>query len=658
MMSWLDASWTLAVALFVLLVPGAAAALLARMRGFTVLAAAAPLSLAGLTATSMAAIVLPVSWTPVVWLVSVAALLVLAAVLGLVSRRRSAPQSASPGDAAGPAPRPRRREWLPFVALGVAVALIVPRLMISLIGPDEISQTFDNIYHLNAVRYVLDTGTIAPTQQLIAGFYPSLWHALTATVAMLSGASIPVAVNAVSVVVCGVVWTTSCVWLARQLAGDRMTVVLAAGVLSAALPAFPLLMLDFGVLYPNTLSISLLPAVLAALVSVTGAARGVQPPPLVRWALLIALVPTVALAHPSTLIAFFWIGIWPALDGLVRWVAGRARARASWPVTILGIAGWGAAWAVAVAVLIVARPTPQQAFWQAAFRGRDAVAHVAGNGFVGAPINVAVSVLMFAGVLAVLVYWRRLWWLVAAWLTLAFVYAACVADILPGWRYALTGTWYSDAFRIAALMPAVVVPLAALGAGGLVALVARLARSAERARGGVVAVTAGVVLVAAAVATQLSPGLAASVASTRTIYAIGPDSPLLTTQERALLDRLDEHVPADEVTVGSPWTGTSLAYALSDRQALVPHIYADLDNVLPPDTATVVQRLDQAFDDPEVCAAVERTRAFWVLDFGPREIHNGDHPYVGLDDIAEIGVAELVDSEGDAARLYRVTACD
>ncbi|ALJ19393.1 DUF6541 family protein [Microbacterium sp. No. 7] len=650
-MSWFDALWPVTVALLVILAPGAVAALLAGLRGFWMLAAAAPLSLAGLAATSMAAIVVPFAWTPLVWGVTVVALLIVATAIGLLARRRGAPDEA--------AVVPATRSWIPFLAVGVAAALLVPRLMHAFVEPASISQTFDNIYHLNAVRYVLETGAIAPTQQLITGFYPSLWHALTATVAMLSGASIPVAVNAVSLVLAGVVWATSCVWLARQLAGDRGTVVVAAGVLAAAIPAFPLLMLDFGVLYPNVLSLSLLPSALAALVSVTRAARGEQPPSLVRWALLIALVPTIALAHPSTLIAFFWIGVWPALDGLVRWIVRRARDGAAWIGTVAGILAWIVAWVIAGVVVAVARPTEQQAFWEATFAKRDALAHVAGNGFVGAPLNIAVSVLMFAGVVAVIVAWRRLWWLVLSWLTLAFIYAVCTADItadhVEGWRYALTGTWYSDAFRIAALFPTLVVPLAALGAGGVVALVSRLVRGR---RPGDSAIVAAIVLVVVAVATQLSPALAASTRSARTMYTITATSPLLTIQERALLERLPQHVPADEITVGSPWTGTSLAFALGERGALVSHIYADLDNVLPPDTATIVERLNQAWDDPEVCAAVERTRAFWVIDFGAREIHNGDHPYPGLDDLADSGVAELVDSEGDAARLYRITACD
>jgi hypothetical protein len=48
-----------------------------------------------------------------------------------------------------------------------------------------------------------------------------------------------------------------------------------------------------------------------------------------------------------------------------------------------------------------------------------------------------------------------------------------------------------------------------------------------------------------------------------------------------------------------------------------------------------------------------------VLDFGHREVNDGEGRstnFDGLDDLAERGVAEPVDTEGSAT-LYRITAC-
>ena len=232
-----------------------------------------------------------------------------------------------------------------------------------------------------------------------------------------------------------------------------------------------------------------------------------------------------------------------------------------------------------------------------------------------------------------------------------FIYVVCAAFPRGIFRYGITGTWYSDLFRLSALLPCVVVPLGAIGFGALVALAARLA--APRARRvlalGLAVGGSAVVMVA----TQLGQPMSVAVASASAMYRITAESPLLTTSERALIDRLPEHVAPADVIVGSPWTGTSLSYALVNRRALVPHIYQVLDR----DSTLIVDHLDQAASDPAVCAALARTRTRWVLDFGTQEVHGGSHGYPGLADIASSGVVTLVDSQGPDAKLYRITAC-
>jgi hypothetical protein len=63
--------------------------------------------------------------------------------------------------------------------------------------------------------------------------------------------------------------------------------------------------------------------------------------------------------------------------------------------------------------------------------------------------------------------------------------------------------------------------------------------------------------------------------------------------------------------------------------------------------------------DTAVCAAVRDLEAEYVLDFGDRQVNNGEGrtiDYQGLDNLKESGVAEVVDSQ-DGATLYRITAC-
>ncbi|MFJ4224658.1 DUF6541 family protein [Microbacterium sp. NPDC089695] len=650
-MSWLDQGGTFVLASVVLFVPGAAAALTLRLRGFTVLAVAAPLSLAILAAAGLMNVVVPFRWNAAAWVVSAVLLVVAAFAVRVVIARAIRRGSISAPERTG---RGGWTEAVPFIVLGVVAILSGARLAAAFGAPSHISQTFDNIYHLNAVRQMMDDGVIAPTRQLLPGFYPDLWHIVVSTVSQLSGAGVAESVNVVSIVLGAVVWPVSCIWLTRTVVGAHMGATIAAGALAVGMTAFPLLMLDFGVLYPNVLSIALLPSAIAAVVLVTGVGRGDRPDPIVRWVLLIAVVPTMALAHPSTLMAFFLPAFLLAFTGLALWwrsevVAQRARARRGWSfVAVLG------AFLLAVTLFVVARPTPELAFWPPSATVQVALTHVVSGGLVWRPAACIVSVIAAIGVLTIVIVrrWRRQWWLVGSVLGLIVLYIVCVSFPMSGFRYGLTGTWYQDVYRIAALFPAIVVPLGAMGVVGIAGVAsAALSRGASGV-GRVVPVALGaLVAVALLVVTQTGEAMAVETRNTAAVYRQGPDSPLVTDDERALLERLPDTVPADETIVGNPWTGTSLSFALADRRALIPHIFQELS----PDMRMITERLDQAGSDPAVCAALTRTSTRWVLDFGTAEIHGGDHAYPGLSDIG--AVARLVDQVGDA-RLYEITACD
>lgn len=649
-MTWSDQAGTLVLALVVVLVPGAVAALTVRLRGFSVLAAAAPLSLAMLTSAALVNVVVPFRWSVVAWIVSGVLLTAVAFGFRVFNTRLEASGRITAAAREQTSPL---RQAVPFAVVIVAALLAAPRLASAFGAPSNISQTFDNIYHLNAVRQILDDGFIAPTRQLLPGFYPDLWHIVVSTVAQMSGAGVAASVNVVSIVLGAVVWPISCIGLVRTMVGPHIGATVTAGALSVGLAAFPLLMLDFGVLYPNVLSIALLPSAIAAVLSVSGFGRGARPDPIVRWLLLIALIPTVALAHPSTFMAFLLPAFLIGFTGLGLWwrrerIAGRrpARRRASL-IALLALA------AVAVAAFIVARPNPGLAFWPPSASMQDAVLQIVSGGLVWRPPTWVVSVFAALGVVTVAFArrWRAQWWLVASTAGMVAVYVVCIAFPMSGFRYGLSGTWYQDIYRIAALMPTYVVPLAALGVVGVTGVLARTLGSREQPARAWITATAGTVLgVALLGVTQTSAALAEETANTSAMYQQHAWSPLVTNDERALIERLPETVPEDDVIVGNPWTGTSLSFALADRRALVPHIFQELS----PDMATITERLRFANEDPEVCAALERTGTRWVLDFGVAEIHNGDHSYPGLANMGD--VVRLADGEGEA-RLYEIVAC-
>lgn len=80
-------------------------------------------------------------------------------------------------------------------------------------------------------------------------------------------------------------------------------------------------------------------------------------------------------------------------------------------------------------------------------------------------------------------------------------------------------------------------------------------------------------------------------------------------------------MPADAVIAGSPWTGTSVAYALTGRHVLMPHIQM----VISDDLEAVNDDLRDATPGSPVCSSIADLGVQYVLDFGSREVHGATH---------------------------------
>ena len=249
----LELLWPAVVLLAVYAVLGGSLAWVIGLRGLWAVAAAPAFATTVIGGASVVA-----GWLGLGW--SILPSLVLAVVIGagvLLVRRRTttrpvAPRSFSP--------------WWTVLAL-VLAAIVIGGQTLSVIGaPTAISQTFDNVFHLNAIRYILDTGAASPLElgQMTSPnggvpFYPSVWHATAAIVVQLSGASIPAVVNAQTLVIAAVLWPLGAVLLSRVLAGATAAVTVSAALVSASVPMFPLLPMDYGVLYPFQLALAHLP---------------------------------------------------------------------------------------------------------------------------------------------------------------------------------------------------------------------------------------------------------------------------------------------------------------------------------------------------------------------------------------------------------------
>ncbi|WP_231941118.1 DUF6541 family protein [Arthrobacter sp. U41] len=567
--------------------------------------------------------------------------------------------------------KPRTINWLAgaghAAAIGAAAFLIGRRLMAVFGTPESFSQTLDNVFHLNAIRYIQDTasGSSFMVSAMTGGtFYPSAWHDLVSLLAEFTGASIPVAVNIINLVVGSIVWPLGCIFLAQTIVGNRVVVSVAAGVLSAAFGAFPLLLLDFGVLYPNFLGNALLPVAIGLGLQALGLGHQLLQPRTVSWLLLFTVLPGLTLAHPSSTMALLALMLPPLL---FIWFRSTRRVVARTGRRSLALSGMVAVLLLGVSALIIiwqsVRPVESAATWQPIETTGRAIGEVITSSGIGRPVSWVVMILSVAGIVSIILR-RTQPWLIGMYGVIAGLFVVVASAPFGPMRTFFTGVWYNDSPRLASLLPVMILPLAVVGAvrcwdKWIVPTMAALPPISKvragfqeaRLRGYAVGIVALVLTGILGFTTQQA-NVREAQSSAASGYQLTNDAPLVSTDELALMKRLPNEVPEGATMVGNPWNGSAMAYAFSGRKLLQLHLLGEV----PDDATEIFDGLNAANADPAVCPVVRRLQISYVLDFGHEEIQGWDHGYRGLDNLITDGVARLVDSEGQA-KLYKLTAC-
>ena len=98
-------------------------------------------------------------------------------------------------------------------------------------------------------------------------------------------------------------------YLVRSTMRASIPALLSVGVVSASFTAFPMLLIHFGVLYPNSLGLALLPTVLGLFAQLlrTVQARRIETVPALYMGFFMAL--GLALAHPNVLMTMLALAL-------------------------------------------------------------------------------------------------------------------------------------------------------------------------------------------------------------------------------------------------------------------------------------------------------------------------------------------------------------
>lgn len=301
----MTAATLLAVALALLVVPGAAICLAAGSTWRDAVAAGPALTLAVVAAGCVVTAASDMPWVPasagaIALVALLCAGLVGPAARQLVGRARRRSRDEDDDEAAGPPAAHTRRadtgharrpvhgrrdaarhdtpggrgagRWLSDVVVVVIAAVPAVQVLIATRGLAAIPQGWDALFHGGATRYIAETGRagildLAPVGQPANPhfYYPDTYHALASLLLHLPGDGspgalngLPGALNALSAVT-GVVFVLAVAVLAGRLCGGSRLAAVGAALVAASCWTFPYLPLGRGPVLPFALGVAIIP---------------------------------------------------------------------------------------------------------------------------------------------------------------------------------------------------------------------------------------------------------------------------------------------------------------------------------------------------------------------------------------------------------------
>ena len=663
---WISLIPQILTASALLFAPGLLVTVVAGLPPRTAVSLAPAASIGIIAGAGVIAPLVHISWGPVLVAALTGAIVLIAAVMRVpTTRMRGRNASGRTGQAGqadrAPSDRPTPSDALMYVILLGAAALVTTWLVArELNTADAISQTFDAVFHLNAVRWILDTGNASSIKCYLESpqgdVYPMGWHTLVALTMKLTGStSIPMATNATAIAVSALAWPSGCLALTSRILNRRRLGMVVTALLCSTISAFPLLLLSFGVLYPNFLALSLLPGIIACLPELFPSPDEPSAPPLLLPALLLALG-GLGMAQPNVIVTF----LIALVIFLTVWVTRAVReARRGGPtalvrrrvITCIVLAP------VIIGLYIALRPPERAASWGPNNFTSAVIGEILTSSPQGLPIAWVVAIPAVVGAVAA---WRRrrLRWLVVFHAINCALYIVSKTMPMEGatkeLRYWLVGSWYSDTFRLAALLPLAAIPLAALGACTIADWAAQRypVLRLENMRGARRRVAYGVLVAVLVLLGPASLPTSQALHKLESTYIMDAGSPLLTPDELAVIERLPELVGEEEPVAVDPNSGSALAYALAGTNTTAKHIFYHNS----PEMEIIGEKLRFAATDPQVCSALDELDVHYVLYFPGRMIRS-PRGLRGFESLSAVDGFQLVTQQGRAG-LYRITACE
>lgn len=505
-----------------------------------------------------------------------------------------------------------------YVVIGILMATFV--FLMALDSPESFGHFDDNTAHYNYIRSFLETGYYSILQvngfvgyaDYDGAFYPALWHIFTSLVAGLTDSSVMMAFNASVFVFTALILSIGSCALFATLFPRRPDIVLVGALTCVAFAAFPWGFLVFGQLVSNLAAFSMVPPVVALFILTVRTPMSVSK----RCALAISLAlgfMALAGAQPN---AIFTAGLMCAF-----WLASYLMYTIDQRSNVKNVFAFQV---IAFILLIALVCGVWYVFYNASFMEGVLRSNWAAYGTIPEAFarafalmpgdrehpQLVLGVVVLVGFVACLRK-KGYRWLGFLYLLGLLFYVVDMGTEGP-LKSVLVGFWYTDPYRVGAMLALFCAPLAAVGLANIVRFIARLfgkltnrkeppdiafaedapgrhvdlskiqrTQSKKRIRARwLTYILSAIVVVAVVTASLINPFsytlpngksyysglekiqnyLENSYSWTRKIYGMSGD-------QRAFVQQVMDIVPEDELIVNVPYDGTGWAYGTEGLKA-------------------------------------------------------------------------------------------
>ena len=349
----------------------------------------------------------------------------------------------------------------------------------SLADWSQLTQSEDNIRHYAYIRSLLNStdwstlnvsmygiGTsqsLSPYLSQTGGFYPLGWHIPSAITCALASTSIGIGTNVINFTLIGISLPIGSYYLISQIFPNESKLRVATGaIVSLILPASPWVLLAVWPLFPNLATMCLVQAAAALFIDATTDSNDYRAAKVVGFILCCC---GISVTQPNGIFvcAIFLIPytVWTCSKH-----AGEAQfANKIGKDKVKLIAGSSAGLAISLIWLFVYRLPSFQGvvsyYWSPISTIWQAMVDCLFTAYPIQPASIFVALLCAAGALRLLrkkLYWPVISCSLAA---ILFVVAAAFGDNVI--KHVLTGFWYTDPYRVAAMLAFCSIPVAYSG---------------------------------------------------------------------------------------------------------------------------------------------------------------------------------------------------